>query len=80
MVNENFCPDEKIGAMFRPFFVRNLAIFTQKDIFFETAYQICLKLFQKLGTIASNHRMAVLCQVKFLLWPLQPFLGQKYIA
>ena len=46
------------------------------DIFFETARQICLKLGQKLGTIALNHRMAVLCRGKFLLvsrlQPLRP--------
>ena len=36
-----------------------------------------LKLGQKLGTIALNHRMTVLCLWKFLFWP---FLGQKYIA
>ena len=47
------------------------------DIFFESAHQICLKLGQKLWTIALNHRMAVLCLGKFLLWP---FLGQKYIV
>ena len=50
------------------------------DIFFETAHQICLKLGRKLGTIASNHRMAVLCQGKFLFWLFLSFLGQKYIA
>ena len=50
------------------------------DIFLETAHQICLKLGQKLGTIALKHRMAVLCLGKFLFWPFWPFLGQKYIA
>ena len=61
-----------------------LAIFSQKirflDIFFEFAHQICLKLGQKLGTVALNHLMAVLCLEKFLSWPFWPFLGQKYIA
>ena len=61
-----------------------LAIFSQKirflDIFFESAHQICLKLGQKLGTVALNHLMAVLCLGKFLFWPFWPFLGQKYIA
>ena len=58
--------------------------FSQKirflDIFFEYAQQICLKLGQKLGTVALNHLMAVLCLGKFLFWPFCPFLGQKYIA
>ena len=61
-----------------------LAIFSQKirflDIFFESAYQICLKFGQKLWTVALNHLMAVLCLGKFLFWPFWPFLGQKYIA
>ena len=68
------------NGQFLPF----LAIFSQKirflDIFFESAHQICLKLGQKLGTIALNHRMAVLCLGKFLFWLFWPFLGQKYIA
>ena len=50
------------------------------DIFFETAHQICLKLGQKLGTIALYHLKAVLWLGKFLFWPFWPFLGQKYIA
>ena len=58
--------------------------FSQKirflDIFFESAHQICLKLGQKLGTVALNHSMAVLCLGKFLFWPFWPFLGKKYIA
>ena len=49
------------NGQFLPF----LAIFSQKirflDTFFESAHQICLKLGQKLGTIALNHQMAVLC-------------------
>ena len=61
-----------------------LAIFSQKirflDIFLESAHQICLKLGQKLGTVALNHLMAVLCLGKFLFWTFWPFLGQKYIA
>ena len=48
--------------------------------FFESAHQICLKLGQKLGTVALNHLMAVLCLGKFSFWPFWPFLGQKYIA
>ena len=68
------------NGQFLPF----LAIFSQKigflDIFFESAYQICLKLGQKLGTVALNHRMAVLCLGKFSFWLFWPFLGQKYIA
>ena len=84
MVNESFCSDKKIGAIFYPFLVQNLAIFATKirflDIFFETAHQICLKLGQNLGTIALDHRMAVLCLGKFLLRLFWPFLGQKYIA
>ena len=68
------------NGQFLPF----LAIFSQKigfsDIFFETAHQICLKLGQKLGAIALNHQMAVLCLEKFLFWPFWPFLVQKYIA
>ena len=36
------------------------------EIFFEIAHRICLKLGQKLGTIALNHQMAVLCLGNFL--------------
>ena len=50
------------------------------DIFFESTHQICLKLGQKLGTIALNHQMAVLCLEKILVLAVLPFLGQKYIA
>ena len=63
--------------------VQNLTISLKirfSDIFFETAHRICLKLGQKLRTIALNHRMAVLCLGKFLFWPFWPFLGKKYIA
>ena len=65
-------------------FVQNLAIFAQK-LGFRTfsskiAHQIFLNLGQKLGTIALNHRMAVLCLGKFLVWPFWSFLGKKYIA
>ena len=84
MVNDNFCSDKKIGAIFGPFFGAKFGHFHSKisfsDILFETAYQICLKLGEKLGKIALNHRIAVLCQGKFLFWPFWPFLGQKYIA
>ena len=50
------------------------------NILFESTHQICLKLGQELGTIALNHRMAVLCLGKFLFCSFWPFLGQKYIA
>ena len=84
MVNENFCPDKKIGAVFGPLFGPKFGHFRSKircsDIFFENAPQICLKLGQKLGTIALNHGMTVLCLGKFLFWPFWPFLVQKYIA
>ena len=78
MVNENFCSDKKLEAIFGP---KKFGHFRSKirfsDIFFKTAHQICLKLGQKLGTIALCHLKAVLCPGKFLFWP---FLGQKYIA
>ena len=84
MVNDNFYSDKKIGVIFGPFFGPKFGHFYSKirfsAIFFETAHQICLKLGQKLGTIALNHRMAVLCLGKFLFRPFWPFLGQKYIA
>ena len=68
------------NGQFLPF----LAIFSQKirflDIFFESTHQICLKLGQKLGTVALNRLMSVLCPGKFLFCPFWPFLGQKYIA
>ena len=71
MVNDNFWSDRKIGAIFGPFFGPKFGHFCSKirflDIFFESANQICLKLGQKLGTIALNHQMAVLCLGKFLL-------------
>ena len=77
MLNENFCSNKKIGAIFGPFLVQ-ISPFSLKlwfpDIFFETAHQICLKLGQKLGTVALNHLMAVLCLGKFLFWPFWPFL------
>ena len=69
MVNEIFCSEKKSGPFLDPFLVRNLAIFAQKPGFFETVHQICLKLGQKLGTIALNHRMTVLRLEKFLFWP-----------
>ena len=79
-----FVLTEKSGPFFDPFFGPKFGHFCSKirflDIFFETAHQICLKLGQKLGTIALNLRMAVLCLGKFLFWPFWPFLGQKYIA
>ena len=75
---------KKSGSFSDDFLVQNLAILAQKSgfrtIFFETTHQICLKLGQKLGTIALNHRMAVLCLGNFLFWPFWPFLDQKYIA
>ena len=59
IVNENFCSYKKIGAIFGPFFGPKIGYFRSKirflDIFFETAHQICLKLGQKLGTVALNH-------------------------
>ena len=48
--------------------------------FFETAHQNCLKLGQKLGTVALYNLMLVLWLGKFLFWPFWPFFGQKYIA
>ena len=84
MVNDNFCSDKKIGAIFGPFFGPKFGHFCSKirfsDIFFESAHQICLKLGQKLGTIALNHWMTVLCLAKFLFWLFLPFWGKKYIA
>ena len=84
MACENFCSVKKIGVIFGPLFGPKFGHFRSKirfrDIFFETAHQICLKLGQKLGTIALNHRKAVLCLGKFLFWPFRPFWGQKYIA
>ena len=79
-----FVLTKKLGPFLDPFFGPKFGNFRSKikflDIFFETTYQICLKLGQKLGTIALNHRMAVLCLRKFLFWRFWPFLGQKYIA
>ena len=84
MVIENFCSNKKIGAIIGPIFGPKSGHFRSKirfsDIFFESAHQICLELGQKLGTLALNHQMAVLCLGKFLFWPFWPFLGQKYIA
>ena len=48
-----------------PFLLKNQV----PDIFFETAHQFGLELGQKEGTIALNHRMAVLCPGKFMFWP-----------
>ena len=83
MVNENFCFDKNQGH-FWALVGSQIGHFRSKisflDIFFKTAHQICLKLVQKLGTVALNHLMAVLCLGKFLFWPFWPFLGQKYIA
>ena len=65
------------NGQFLPF----LAIFSQKirflDIFFESAHQICLKLGQKLGTVALNHLMTVLCLGKFLFWLFWAIFGSK---
>ena len=84
MVNENFCSDKKIGAIFGPFFGPKFGHFGSKTrfsgIFFETAHEICLKLGKQTGAIALNHQMAVSCLGNFLFWPFWPFLGQKYIA
>ena len=59
----------KIGAIFGAFLGPKFGHFRSKirfsDIFFETARQICLKLAQKLGTIALNHQMAVLVWENF---------------
>ena len=79
-----FVLTKKPGPFLNPIFGPKFGHFCSKirfsDIFFESAHQICLKLGQKLGTIALNHRMAVLCLGKFLFWLFWPFLGQKYIA
>ena len=63
----NFC-------YFLPFLAKKIRFL---DIFFESAYQICLKLGQKFKTVALNHLMAVLCLGQFLFWPFWPFLGQN---
>ena len=77
MVNDNFCSDKKIGANFGPFFGKKFGHFWLKIrflvIFFESAHQICLKLGQKLGTVALNHLMAVLCLGKFWFWSFGHF-------
>ena len=78
---KNFSSEKKLGPFLGPFLVQNLAILAQKSvlvIFFETAQQNCLKLGQKLGTIALNHRMPVLCRGKILVLPFWPFWGQKF--
>ena len=60
-----FVLTKKKQRHFGPFFGPKFGHFRSKIrflvIFFETAHQICLKFGQKLGTIALNHRMAVLC-------------------
>ena len=69
MVNENFCSDKKIAAIFGLFWSKIWSFYLKirfLDIFFESAHQICLKLGQNLGTIALDHRMAVFCLGKFL--------------
>ena len=79
MVNDNFCSDKKSGLFLDPFLSKIWPFLLKNqvsDIFFESAHRICLKL----GTIALNHRMAVLCLGKFLFWLFWPFLGKKYIA
>ena len=47
------------------FMTNKFGVFTQKsfflEIFFKTANQIYLKLYQKLETVALNHLMTVLC-------------------
>ena len=76
-----FCPDKKIWAIFGPFFGPKFGHFCSKirfsDIFFETTHQICLKLGQKLRTVALNHQMAVLCLGNFIFSPFWPFLGDN---
>ena len=73
----------KIRPFSGPFWLKNWP-FSLKirflDIFFETAHQICLKLGQKLETVALNHLLVVFCLGKFLIRPVYPFLGQKYNA
>ena len=67
---------------FGPFFGPKFGHFRSKIrfsvIFFESAHQISLKLGQKLGTIALNRRMAVLCLGKFLLLLLLLFLKRDW--
>ena len=65
------------NGQFFPFLAKKIRF---SDIFFKSAYQICLKLGQKLRTGTLNHLIAVLCLGKFLIWSFWPFLGQKYIA
>ena len=64
---------QKNGAIFGPFFGPKFGHFRSKIrcsvIFFETTHLICLKLGQKLGTIALNHRMVVFCLGIFCFWP-----------
>ena len=62
-----FWPKTSNFCHFWPFLAKKSGFWT-----FSSNPQICLKLGQKLGTIALNHRMAVLCLVKFsfcLFWP-----------
>jgi hypothetical protein len=59
MVNEIFVLPKKIGAILGPIFGPKIVHFRSKirfwGIFFKTVHQICLKLGQKLGTVALNH-------------------------
>ena len=84
MVNENFCSNKKIVAIFGAFFGPKFDHFHSKnrfsDSFFKTAHQICLKLVHKLWIIALNHQMTVFCLGKFLFRPFWPFFSRKYIA
>ena len=68
------CVFFNLAAAERP---QHCALVSQKirflDFFFESTHQICLNLGHKLGTIALNHRMAVLCLGKFLFWLFWPF-------
>ena len=84
MVNENFCSDKKIGAIFGPFFWSKIWPFLLKNQFFgnflRNRTSDLSKTWSETGTFALNHRVAVLCLGNFLFWPFWPFLGQKYIA
>ena len=78
MVNENFCSDKKIGAIFLPFFGPKFGHFCSKirflAVFLKTAYQNFTLLGQKLETIAFNHLTVVLCLGKLSFGRFGPFL------
>ena len=79
-----FVLTKKTAPFLDPFLVQNLAIFAQKIkfsvIFFETTHQICLKLGQKLGTVALNHQMTVLCLENSCFGCFGHFWVKNYIA